>query len=188
MYSRLKNTGFTIVELLIVIVVIAILAAISIVAYNGIQDRANDAAVRSGADRFIKALYQWNAETGQLPRGGWSSTTAIAGNNCADGQGGWTYSGGYTCTVEDVLRSANHLPAGFTLKLPKNSAYLTSAPDGRYTLMFYPCGSGGKFALFYHLRSPSSQDSADVSAVEAAGCTTSPRTTYGMRGAKLISL
>mgnify|MGYP006209457325 CR=1 FL=1 len=35
-----KQTGFTIVELLIVIVVIAILAAVSIVAYNGIQDRA----------------------------------------------------------------------------------------------------------------------------------------------------
>jgi len=34
--------GFTIVELLIVIVVIAILAAISIVAYNGIQARAEN--------------------------------------------------------------------------------------------------------------------------------------------------
>lgn len=35
-----KQPGFTIVELLIVIVVIGILAAITIVAYNGIQDRA----------------------------------------------------------------------------------------------------------------------------------------------------
>jgi prepilin-type N-terminal cleavage/methylation domain-containing protein len=35
-----KARGFTIVELLIVIVVIAILAAITIVAYNGIQSRA----------------------------------------------------------------------------------------------------------------------------------------------------
>ena len=34
------TTGFTIVELLIVIVVTAILATISIVAYNGIQNRA----------------------------------------------------------------------------------------------------------------------------------------------------
>lgn len=35
-----KQKGFTIVELLIVIVVIGILAAITIVAYNGIQERA----------------------------------------------------------------------------------------------------------------------------------------------------
>lgn len=39
-----RPSGFTIVELLIVIVVIAILAAISIVAYNGIQQRAGASA------------------------------------------------------------------------------------------------------------------------------------------------
>ena len=37
---RAKNTGFTIVELLIVIVVIAILATVSVVAYTGIRQRA----------------------------------------------------------------------------------------------------------------------------------------------------
>lgn len=39
--------GFTIVELLIVIVVIGILASISIVSYNGFQRRAQDASVQS---------------------------------------------------------------------------------------------------------------------------------------------
>ena len=39
--------GFTIVELLIVSVVIGILAGITIVAYNGVQNRANDASVQS---------------------------------------------------------------------------------------------------------------------------------------------
>lgn len=41
-----KQKGFTIVELLIVIVVIAILAAISIVVYNGISQRAKASAVQ----------------------------------------------------------------------------------------------------------------------------------------------
>ncbi len=45
--KRLKATGFTIVELLIVVVVIAILAAVAIVAYSGIRSQAADAVVRS---------------------------------------------------------------------------------------------------------------------------------------------
>ena len=45
--SQLKRSGFTIVELLIVIVVIAILAAITIVSYNGVTSRARDAVMKS---------------------------------------------------------------------------------------------------------------------------------------------
>ena len=48
--------GFTIVELLIVIVVIAILAAITIVAFNGIQRRAQTAQYVSVADSVEKAI------------------------------------------------------------------------------------------------------------------------------------
>lgn len=50
MKNRSYKRGFTIVELLIVVTVIAILAVISIVGYNGVQQRARDAAVLSDAD------------------------------------------------------------------------------------------------------------------------------------------
>jgi len=51
-----KHTGFTIVELLIVVVVIAILAAITIVAYNGIQQRATSAALQSELGQLTKKV------------------------------------------------------------------------------------------------------------------------------------
>ena len=51
-----NKQGFTIVELLIVVVVIAILAAITIVAFNGIQNRARDAALKSEVTDARKQL------------------------------------------------------------------------------------------------------------------------------------
>lgn len=48
--------GFTIVELLIVIVVIAILATIVIVSYNGISRRAEESAVQSSVQQVVSKL------------------------------------------------------------------------------------------------------------------------------------
>ncbi|MBM3210429.1 type II secretion system protein [Candidatus Saccharibacteria bacterium] len=62
-----KQTGFTIVELLIVIVVIAILAAITIVAYNGIQNRANDTAVQSDLRNIAGKIREFQVINDRLP-------------------------------------------------------------------------------------------------------------------------
>lgn len=51
-----KQTGFTIVELLIVVVVIAILAAITIVAYTGIRERATASRVTSTLANVTKKV------------------------------------------------------------------------------------------------------------------------------------
>lgn len=71
---RHRNTtmsrGFTVVELLIVIVVIGVLAAIVIIAFNGVQQRAREAAVKAdlsnsakkmATDNVLKASYELTA-------------------------------------------------------------------------------------------------------------------------------
>lgn len=62
-----KSQGFTIVELLIVVVVIAILAAITIVSYNGITNRANAAAAKSTASTMQKKAELYYSEEGRYP-------------------------------------------------------------------------------------------------------------------------
>lgn len=59
--------GFTIVELLIVIVVIGILAAITIVAYNGIQGRARDAQRSSAMNNLKTAIELYYIDNGFYP-------------------------------------------------------------------------------------------------------------------------
>lgn len=57
--SRARQ-GFTIIELLVVIVIIAILAAITMVSYNGLQDRAKASKTLTLVDQWEKSirLYQ----------------------------------------------------------------------------------------------------------------------------------
>ena len=62
-----KQKGFTIVELLIVIVVIGILAAISIVAFNGVQERARVAAITSDLSGAAKQLAVFEVDAGRYP-------------------------------------------------------------------------------------------------------------------------
>ena len=62
-----KQQGFTIVELLIVIVVIAILAAISIVAYNGIQNRAKNNKTITAVASWAKAIQLYKVDNGTYP-------------------------------------------------------------------------------------------------------------------------
>ena len=59
-----QRSGFTLVELLIVIVVIAILASISIVAYQGIQSRARDSQLLQDVKTIAKAMEMYYADKG----------------------------------------------------------------------------------------------------------------------------
>lgn len=64
-----QKLGFTIVELLIVVVVIAILASITIVSYNGISKSARNSAIQSTLSQATKKIetYKINDTAGLYP-------------------------------------------------------------------------------------------------------------------------
>jgi len=71
---RQKQHGFTIVELLIVIVVIGILAAITIVSFNGVSARATFAKEKSEMATINKAIRLYYSENGTYPSTGGTNT------------------------------------------------------------------------------------------------------------------
>jgi prepilin-type N-terminal cleavage/methylation domain-containing protein len=85
------RSGFTIVELLIVIVIIGILAAITIVAYNGIQDRAQFAKAQSDVGMVNKKIALFNVDTGTYPTSISDCPTPAATNLCLTPSNGDSY-------------------------------------------------------------------------------------------------
>lgn len=82
-----QQIGFTIVELLIVIVIIGILAAITIVAYNGTQARARDSQRMTDLRSIQKALELYKVQNGSYP-----PTNATTAAICASHTNGYSYS------------------------------------------------------------------------------------------------
>jgi prepilin-type N-terminal cleavage/methylation domain-containing protein len=81
-----KDRGFTIVELLVVIVVIGILAAITIVSYTGITTRANANANKQNASSVLSAAQAYYADNNAWPASSATSATVytnINSNNTA---------------------------------------------------------------------------------------------------------
>jgi len=67
MAHKKYSSGFTIVELLIVIIIIGILAAIVIVAYQGVTTRAKTSQAQATAAAAIKKAEAFNAEKSAYP-------------------------------------------------------------------------------------------------------------------------
>ena len=67
MKRRWIDRGFTVIELLMVIVIIAVLAVATAVTYRGVQNRAKDAVRVQDAAMINKALQAYNARNGNYP-------------------------------------------------------------------------------------------------------------------------
>jgi type IV pilus assembly protein PilA len=133
--TKIKQSGFTIVELLIVIVVIAILAAISIVAYNGIQQRGSASAVAANINTVDKIAEAFNSDAGRYP----GSLTE--------------FQSGYTDT--SITTASVKLPSSITIARPavstattgtaptavSNATRSVTSTNGKYTVEVFIAGT-----------------------------------------------
>jgi Tfp pilus assembly protein PilE len=65
--TRYRKNGFTVVELIVIIVVIGILAGISIVGYSGLQERSRDAERKADIESIQSVLETYRDQTGEYP-------------------------------------------------------------------------------------------------------------------------
>lgn len=193
MIQKLR-AGFTIVELLIAVAVILILAVIVVVMYDGMQERANDTKLRDATVKVASAIQLFTAKYDHPPRGGFGSTTAISGNECADGENGFIASQEYLCSVEDTLVASGYLPQGFIASLPKNTVYNpTSTTNLSIMVHLQTVSSKQKAMVFHAMEAPSSADTATFNA-ELTKCGIDPggtvpqRDSWGMRNGLCVDL
>lgn len=102
-----KNMGFTIVELLIVIVVIGILAAISIVSYSGVSKQAVVTTIKSDLDGSRKQIEMFEIEKGVYPETIDCSQPTTEKNTCLPLSGGNVVS--YYRAIDDGATKSYYL-------------------------------------------------------------------------------
>ncbi len=112
--KKLNKSGFTIVELLIVILVIGILAALVLMAYGNIQGRAQASVTKNIVQQYTKALMTYKVDKGSYPTPDDLSAADLAGYN----GGGICIGTGYSNGCGTNFNASEELPSFHALLEP----------------------------------------------------------------------
>lgn len=138
MTSRLQHrSGFTIVELLIVIVVIGILAAITIVAFNGVSQKARVALLQSDLESSTKKLEVFKTTTSSsssYPSANDCSVSPAAGTICLPASPGTSYMYAFTASNETYCLSATNSGTTYYVSNTVRSPTVGSCPPAQVAI------------------------------------------------------
>jgi prepilin-type N-terminal cleavage/methylation domain-containing protein len=130
--SHLPSTrGFTIVELLIVIVVIGILAAIVIVAYNGVQNSARATQAQAAATTVAKKAEAYNADSSG-GNGSYPASFSVLANAALS----------TSYAVRGISLQTSQFVAGTPPASPSTVAISTCTTPGGWRVYYYDYSTG----------------------------------------------
>lgn len=152
-WAKQKQNGFTLVELLIVIVVIAILASISAVAYNGVVQRSYTAQVASVVDGYEKLLNMYKVDNGDFPTfsdtGG--SFACLTGNNTLPAVDAFAVNECDSEYADRISPELNGKLLEYTKQLPDGVFPTVEYEPGYFTRAISYGNYGGTWTFYYAL-------------------------------------
>lgn len=137
MRSNKFKTGFTVVEVLIVIGIIGILASLATVTYQGHQKRARDAVRKADVVQIAEALEMYHAKTGNFIGNG----SGCGWRDTGTGYLSYTDGADYQKSIAQCLQDKGFLPQIPTD--PKGPGHSSTPTNNNYSYMKYSCFING---------------------------------------------
>ena len=156
-----NKSGFTIVELLVVIVVIAILATVMYISYNGIQARTRDDRRLTDVANIEKAMELYYSDNGSYPVPTGATGSTINGGWYSSGDSSWNMLSGLLVGSDAI----NAVPVD---PINTNASILTSLARYNYAIFVSAggyCGAvkGQMYLLVFRLENMPKQRKSDGS-------------------------
>ncbi len=157
-----KNTGFTLIELMVVIAIIAILSIIGFAIFSNAQKKSRDSVRKQHLDQIVKVLENYRAINGKYPepQSGSNQARRDATNPCTYGHNCYTLSTYGDDWIRDI---ASDFPQGKIPKDPINNAYIFNGTTNDYSYAYGNVPANGlSYDLFARLENSSDSEACST--------------------------